>query len=75
MGTFLRSADLIGADLTNTDFTGADLSGADLAGEDLTDVFLDGTEWPEERPAPEGWVRDPRSGQLSRAGADAHDSG
>jgi hypothetical protein len=80
VGTILRSADLIGADLTNTDLTntdlsGADLSGADLAGEDLTDVFLDGTEWPEDRPAPEGWVRDPRLGQLSRAGVDANDSG
>jgi hypothetical protein len=56
----LTDADLTNADLTWADLTGADLTGADLTGADLTGVKFDGA-------VPEGWARNPETGQLQRS--------
>ncbi len=71
----LASADLTGADLADADLKGADLTDADLTGADLTGADLSRALWLQESPAPEGWVRDPGSGRLRRAGSDADDIG
>jgi hypothetical protein len=66
----LNDAILRDANLTNANLLEADLTGADLTGANLTDArFSEGM------PVPEGWVRDPDSGRLRRARADAGDSG
>jgi hypothetical protein len=73
-GANLTAADLTyatlgGAWLINADLTGANLTGAHLDGANLTHADLTGARWPENTPAPEGWVRDPGTGQLTRANA------
>jgi hypothetical protein len=61
---------LNGADMRRVNLTGADLTGADLTGADLTSAL-----WPMASPLPGGWLRDPGSGQLTRAGVAAGDPG
>jgi hypothetical protein len=67
----LESACLVGAHLTGGHLTGS----GRLAGPDFTRAYLAGATWPEGRPAPEGWERDPGTGQLWSANADAIDPG
>jgi hypothetical protein len=71
----LWNAHLAGADLTGADLIGADLSGADLIGVNLTGAKLTGAVFSEDAPVPDGWVRDPASGRLHRAGEGAGDAG
>jgi hypothetical protein len=66
----LDSAKLVGAHLTGGHLTG----GKRLVGPDFTSAYLAGATWPEETP-PKGWNRDPSTGQLWSANADANDSG
>lgn len=82
--TFLSGAILTGADLRGADLTGATLDRAfvtmggstGLAGDaDLTGADLTHAAWPEAMPVPEGWERDPSSGQLSRTHVAGDDSG
>jgi uncharacterized protein YjbI with pentapeptide repeats len=63
-----RSTNLSGANLQRADLTSADLTNADFTG-----AYLGGALWPpdERAPAPRGWARDPSSGKLRRARADA----
>lgn len=79
-GANLTGANLGGAKLTNSDLTGARLIRANLTGTDLhrtnfTDADLADAQWPEEFPAPTGWVRSPHTGLLSRVDGDGDDSG
>ncbi len=74
----LRTANLTGAKLTGADLTGADLTDADLTRADLTDTDLtvathgaanfSGALFSPGAVAPAGWLRDPVSGLLARAG-------
>jgi Pentapeptide repeats (8 copies) len=71
-GADLTSADLIGADLTGADLIGADLTSADLTRANLTRANLSGANLtrallPPDAVVPEGWQRDPGSGQLKQA--------
>ena len=68
-GANLTGAHLTGARLRGTDLTGADLIQANLSGANLTRANLTGAKWWKYAPAPDGWVRDPRSGRLKRASA------
>jgi uncharacterized protein YjbI with pentapeptide repeats len=75
----LRSVSFGAAILAGANLSGADLNGLDLTKVDLTDeqnprgvtgaIFvranLTGTSWPEDEPAPSGWVRDPETGKLA----------
>ena len=70
----LGSATLTGAHLTGANLTGANLGSATLYAADLTranliGANLIGAKWPKNTPAPEGWVRDPGTGQLTPANA------
>jgi uncharacterized protein YjbI with pentapeptide repeats len=67
----LESACLVGAHLTGGHLTGS----GRLAGPNFTRAYLAGATWPEGRPAPEGWERDPGTGQLWSANTDAIDPG
>ncbi len=62
----LTDAVLTRADLTRADLGGADLGGADLGGAVLAGANLTEANWPGDKAVPEGWKRDPDSGQLSR---------
>jgi hypothetical protein len=66
----LYSADLVGANLADADLTDADLEAADLTRADLTNAT-----WPENVPAPDGWIRGPDSDRLLRAVRKAEDAG
>ena len=76
-GSDLRSADLQGANLQGANLQGAHLTDAVLFGANLTDARLAGAvffgadledaQWPKALPVPQGWVRDPVSGQLKGA--------
>jgi Pentapeptide repeats (8 copies) len=74
-GADLTDANLTGADLTDADLTGADLTYADLTDADLTYANLNLARLAVDAPVPDGWVRDPGSGRLSRAHADGDESG
>jgi len=70
-----------GANLTDANLTGANLTGADLdddanagvtggtilTGARFDDADLSLARWSANAPVPEGWTRDPESGQLERA--------
>jgi Pentapeptide repeats (8 copies) len=79
-GASLVSANLTDAFLRNADLTDATLSFADLAGVNLTLANLTRTDfgyaknWRLGRP-PEGWVRDPASGDLKRVDESTGDGG
>ncbi|HUA40313.1 MAG TPA: pentapeptide repeat-containing protein [Streptosporangiaceae bacterium] len=62
-------ADLTEADLTDADLTKANLSGANLTNARFGRAKLDQVSWPSGYAVPDGWVRDPETGQLSRADA------
>jgi uncharacterized protein YjbI with pentapeptide repeats len=64
----LTSAHLPDTDLTGADLTGANLTGANLTGANLTDANLTRARWPLHISVPPGWVRNPDSGLLKRAG-------
>ena len=76
----LTGANLTGANLTGANLTDADLTGARLGKANLTDVVLTGTNLTGatrgrlDAPVPDGWVQDPDSGQLRRAGEDSGDA-
>ena len=70
----LTDADLIGADLTGAYLSGADLTGVNLTGADSSTAYLAGAEYLEGTPAPAGWVQDPASGRLERAGKEPGDA-
>jgi hypothetical protein len=75
-GAFLYGTDFTSAHLDSAHLDGAHLAGGKhLAGPNFTRAYLAGATWPEERPAPEGWERDPGTGRLWSANADANDSG
>ena len=67
-GTTLTDADLTGADLTNTDLTNADLTSVVLIRANLGAANLTGVKWPDEVPAPGGWMLDGESSRLKREG-------
>jgi Pentapeptide repeats (8 copies) len=71
----LSGADLRRANLTGADLTGANLTGTDLTGADLTRADLTSAQWPLGSLVPEGWLRDPDSGQLTRASVAVGDPG
>lgn len=75
-GTNFTDADLAVANLTGVDLTATNLTGANFGagGPQLAGALFSGVRWPQELPEPEGWVRDPASGLLRRAGTDADDS-
>jgi uncharacterized protein YjbI with pentapeptide repeats len=75
IGADLYGADLTDADLTRAYLTGADLTGADLTRADFTRAGLTGAAYPDNHPVLEGWVRDPRSGRLSRTSEHTGDAG
>ncbi len=58
-GANLTDADLSDAELNDTNLAGAILTGARLEGADLTGACIDD-------PVPDGWTRDPQTGQLSK---------
>jgi Pentapeptide repeats (8 copies) len=68
VGAYLAEADLSGAYLFRADLSGADLR-AGLAPANFSGANLTGAKWSKNFPAPEGWVRDPGTGQLTRANA------
>lgn len=69
---FLRGANLsgayLGADFYLAFLGDANLTGANLADANLTGAILTGAKWAKGVAPPKGWVRDPRSGRLKRAG-------
>ena len=74
IGANLTDAKLEGANLTNADLADANLDGATLNSQlfgraKLTGADLTGAKWSKNVAAPDGWVRDPRSGRLRRAHA------
>lgn len=71
----LSAANLSHAVLRNASLRGVNLSHANLTGADLTDADLTGATWSEDQATPKGWFRDPGSGMLRRASAEAHDAG
>jgi uncharacterized protein YjbI with pentapeptide repeats len=81
-GAVLTFANLSGADLIDANLSGADLINANLTGVTLSSEYfprrvnftgadLNGAKWSENVAAPDGWVRDPRSGLLKRVNAGA----
>ena len=70
----LDRAELIGVDLTDAKLIDADFTDAKLTRVDLTDADLTGTHLPGNIPIPEGWLRDPGSGALTRAGDESGDA-
>ncbi len=69
-GAKFRDADLRNADLTLANLTGADLTGADLTGANVARTILTGAQWPENVPAPTGWIRDSSSAKLQGTNSD-----
>ncbi len=78
----LSGARLNRANLTGANLSGANLTGAQLgrsrhdklfdpdSSANLTGARLNGTRWPSPQAVPEGWVRDPDSGELRRPSGD-----
>jgi Pentapeptide repeats (8 copies) len=74
-GALLISANLTDASLIAAKLTRANLLNADLTGANLFRADLSAAVYSDDRPLPEGWVRDPGSGRLGRAREDTGDAG
>ena len=71
---YLGRADLGGANLGGANLTHAWLDGANLYGAKFYGANLSGATWPLKTQVPQGWARDPATGQLNRANAGASNS-